>query len=124
LKLEIQPKTVENKFDNHAFVGHIRMSTRTTQEQNMSTIKTITKYVFDKQEFSTLQEIQSLIENRIGKIIDQTVNKTGTMGVKEKRIIFDMLLENKEELSKCFGVMIDTDPDSLQGGGEINILDI
>ena len=90
----------------------------------MSTIKTVTKYVFDKQEFSKPQEIQLLIENRIGKIIDQALIKTGTMGPKEKRIVFDMLIENKEELVKCLVVMFDTDPDSLQGGNEINILDL
>lgn len=92
-----------------------------TEDAVMSQIRTVERYVFDGVEYSTLREIQRVVEDRIGKIID-TVDFLGSVP-KVRLSVLDVLILHREELAKlldvCFTLQAEyaTDDDI-----EINIL--
>lgn len=65
-----------------------------------------TVYVFNGNDYHDLEDIECVLTNNIGGIIDQMCNN-GLFGPKHRLVIFDFLLNNPKGMHHVLGDLID-----------------
>lgn len=90
-------------------------------------IKTVTKYQFKGQEFSTLKEVQDFVHNIIGEEVLDKINKTCDIRHKDWLKMLEILCSKdvRETLLECYNVTYDHSNEYDDSEDEkLNILDL
>lgn len=91
----------------------------------MGTIKTVTKYKFDGEEYRDLGKVQIEVINRIGLVVDEIVQECPPAKIKDVRNILKVLTKpkNRVKLTELLNITFETDEYNLNNT-ETNILDL